>query len=261
MNFEATKKDILYSVLCDIGLSTQEIDLYMYSLSVGPVSIVHVAEGIGVSRPNVYKLIASLERNGLTDFSTRTKKYGRLFSVVPPSRILELLRERNIERKAMEHAFVKQLPHLQQAYTQGEQAPRVGIYRGREEYRKVFRMVTEESDAPVLFCGSITDFISTAGSDFRALIRERTKKQLSVHALFLPGPDATALKKRGAEELREVRVLINTVQFRSSFQLFAHKVLFWQPVAPAAVVIEDQLITDMMRALFQTLWDQAQEIL
>lgn len=251
-------QELLYTALCDLGLSEQEIDLYVLSLTTGPSAIAPIAERVGVSRPNVYKIIASLEQKGLTDFSTRTKKYARSFSVAPPSRVLELLREHNDTRRKTERSLVAELPNLLSTYLQGEGVPRVSMYRGHEEYRKAFRMVTEESDAPILFCGSITDFVSSAGSEFRTLTRERVRKNIPVHALLLPGPDTTALERRGEEELRTVRVLKTTQPFTSSFQLFAHKILIWQPVAPVAIVLEDQYITDMFRSLFHTLWEQAE---
>ncbi len=63
----------LYTSLKELGLSDLEADLYVISLKLGPAQLSEVAKHLGISRPNVYKLIKSLEKNNLVKFSQKEK--------------------------------------------------------------------------------------------------------------------------------------------------------------------------------------------
>ena len=55
--------------------------------------------------------------------------------------------------------------------------------------------------------------------------------------------------------LRETRLLpTDTAPFQTSFHLYADKVIFWQPESMLAICIEDDLISVMMRSMFELLW-------
>ena len=43
------------------------------------------------------------------------------------------------------------------------------------------------------------------------------------------------------------------------FQIFANKVIFWQPLAPLAIVIEDKYLVEMMESILDNLWERAKE--
>jgi hypothetical protein len=57
--------------------------------------------------------------------------------------------------------------------------------------------------------------------------------------------------------MRETRILQGGAPFATSFQLFANKVLIWQPKAPLAVLIEDEYIVQMLRSIFYLLWGKS----
>jgi hypothetical protein len=73
----------------------------------------------------------------------------------------------------------------------------------------------------------------------------------------LPGSDAETLRANDAQELRETRIVSGATPFATSFQLFANKVLIWQPKAPLAVLIEDEFIVQMLRSIFYVLWNKS----
>ena len=77
--------------------------------------------------------------------------------------------------------------------------------------------------------------------------------------MLFPSDDAHMLKGADAQEMREIRLLKGFAPFSSSFQLFANKVIFWQPVAPLAIVIEDEYLVTMMKSIMAGLWDNAKE--
>lgn len=62
-------KQQLLAPLHELGLREQEIDLYLHTALLGPSTVIVHADQLGLSAPNVYKMIARLEVAGLNAFS------------------------------------------------------------------------------------------------------------------------------------------------------------------------------------------------
>ncbi len=82
------------------------------------------------------------------------------------------------------------------------------------------------------------------------------KKNLFIKALLLPSVEAEILKKTDSKQLRKTKIMKKVNPFLTSFQLFANKVIFWQPIAPLVLVIEDQYLVEMMKSIVKKLWEE-----
>jgi sugar-specific transcriptional regulator TrmB len=253
------KKNI-YTSLKELGLTESEANLYATSLALGPATIASLAEHLNISRPNVYKGIAGLERHGLAKFSER-KKYTRTFVVEPPTVVLEKLRKKREIVADLDQTLVGAMPDLLAQYHQGETPTKIKIFEGREQYIKAFFSVLEETKES-LFFGSATDAINLLSWEKeREWIQEKVKRGIRSKALFLPSKEAETLMAQDKEHLRETRILKGVTPFVSSFQIFGSKAFIWQPKATLVLLIEDQCIVEMLRSIFTTLWEQStQEI-
>lgn len=252
-------KENIYTALKELGLSAQEIDLYLTSLSLGSVSITKLSKHIGVSRPNVYKLIHGLEVHGLADFSTQ-KKYQRDFMVKSPALVLEKFRRRKGEYERVEKDISLSMPELLGLYSQGSEPSRIKIFESREELAEMLiRLHTEETESPTLVFGSVEYHLNVMKwIGYNRLVKERVKRGVAVRMLLLKSLPAEMMKNR-AEELREVRFLKEMQPFSTTFQVFSKKVLFWQPISPLAILIEDEYLAAMLRSIFTKLWDESDD--
>jgi sugar-specific transcriptional regulator TrmB len=248
----------LYNPLRELGLTDMEANAYLVSLKLGPTSITQIAQHLRIARPNVYKLIQELEKRGLAKF-TGKKKYARDFVVEPPSVVLEQFRQKKKEVELRESDLIVAMPELLAHYQQGMLPSKINIYNGKEDFKKIFFNILDEADKTIWFCGSAQDFIGfISWSDERRWIKKRMKKKLFINSLLFPSDDAHTLKGADAQEMREIRLLKGFAPFSTSFQLFANKVIFWQPVAPLAIVIEDEYLVAMMKSIMQRLWEDAE---
>ncbi|MDO8240525.1 MAG: helix-turn-helix domain-containing protein [Candidatus Moranbacteria bacterium] len=251
--------NVLYNPLKELGLSDLEIETYIISLKMGASSISGIAKHLNIARPNVYKIIKRLEEKGLAKFSDK-KKYSRNFFVEPPSLVLEKFREKKQEYSQKENALVSAMPSLLANYQQGEMPTKIKIFHGNDDFRKIFFNILEEANGKIWFCGSVQDFIGfISWADEKKWIKERLEKKLFINALLLPSKDAETLKETDEKELRETRLLKGFFPFQTSFQLFGNKVIFWQPLAPLAIVIEDKYLVEMMESIVDKLWENAKE--
>ncbi|MBI4272580.1 hypothetical protein HY621_01890 [Candidatus Uhrbacteria bacterium] len=248
-------KEILYDSLKELGLTENEIALYLVSLSLGPATITTLAKHMAIPRPNVYKVIGGLEKNGLAYFSER-KKYTRTFMVESPRVVRDLLKKNKEELARCDQKIVSSLPDLLTLYKQGELPTSIRILQGKEQFLQLFFQIIEEEKCESQFFGSAHDFIGfISWQEEREWIRQRMQKDIKLRALLLPSEDAQILQATDAKELRETRTLDCVQPFSTSFQLFANKIILWQPKAPLAVLIEDEYITQMFRSMFEKMWD------
>lgn len=246
----------LYAALKELELTDHEARLYVLSLEVGPHPIGQIAEKMGISRPNIYKLIKGLESRGLAALPSGGKL--KRFSVASPSLVAELLEKKQQKDKELKNDFSALLPDLLVKYQRGDLPSSVRIYKGRGQYIGAFFGMLDEGKDSLDFFGSVDDFLNLIDmDDQRDYLKERVKRGLKSRTLTLPGPNADRISGEDKENLRETRIMMQLVPFKASFHFFADKVIFWQPENLLAIRIEDDLIVAMLKSMYENLWEQA----
>lgn len=246
----------LYMALKQLGLTEQEAGLYILSLKIGPHPIGQISEKLGVSRPNIYKLIKSLENVGLAALP----KGGKLkrFSVASPIIVSELLDIKQKKDRELRQEFSSLLPDLLSKYQRGDLPSHVRVYQGRGQYIGAFFGMLDEGKGSLDFFGSVDDFLNLITTEDQAeYLKERVKRGLTSRTLTLPGQHASRIAGEDKEHMRETRILRGIDPFKASFHFFADKVIFWQPENLLAIRIEDDIIATMMKNVFEMMWNTA----
>lgn len=246
----------LYAALKELGLTDHEASLYVLSLEIGPHPIGQTAEKMGISRPNIYKLIKGLENRGLAALPVGGKL--KRFCVASPTLIAELLEKKQQRDRELKNDFSALLPDLLTKYQRGDLPSSVRVYQGRGQYLGAFFGLLDEAKDSVDFFGSADDFLNLVDiDDQREYLKERIKRGLTSRTLTLPGTHAERISKEDKENIRETRLLAQFGPFKTSFHFTADKVVFWQPENLLAIRIEDDLIVTMIKSMFEHLWAQA----
>lgn len=254
-NLEVQKN--LHISLNELGLLESEVNLYVTSLALGPVTIMALAEHLAIPRPNVYKAIAGLEKHGLAKFSER-KRYTRTFVVEPPTVVLELLRKKRETMSDLDQVLVGAMPDLLANYHQGETPTKIKVLQGKEQYIKAFFSILDEEKNETQFFGSAKDFVNfISWEEEYKWMGKREERGIFVKSLLLPSEESKSLQAKDATHLREIRIIEGLTPFVTAFQLFANKALIWQPAGSLAVLIEDEYIVTMLRSIFNLLWDSS----
>lgn len=257
---EKEKNQNLYDCLMELGLTENEANLYITSLSLGEIPLSDLAKALGISRPNIYKVIKTLERHGLAKFSDRDK-YERGFIVESPTIVLEKLREKKEQIAKLDRELIPDLSNLLTKYHQSGGATKIKVIQGHDQFLKLFFQIIEEAEKTSEFFGSATDFIGfVSWKEEHKWIKERIKKGISIKSLLLDTVDARILARTDKTQMRETRILKTGNSFKASFQLFGNKVIIWQPKAPLAILIEDKLIFEMLKSVFYELWENSVKI-
>lgn len=246
---------ILDPALEELGLTNYEKKMYLLSLSLGPTPISAFAGHLGISRPNVYKVVLGLERRGLAVFSGRSAR-SRTFMVESPSQLIKKIREKRERMERLDQDVLKALPDLLGMYQQGNLPTAVRLFDSKEAWIEAFFDILRETKDDYMFFGNVDKFVAFAPAEQKRWKDERIKRNIRGRMLALPGPVAQEMKKGDEQELRETRIMESN-SFETSFQLFGNRAMIWQPRTPIALLIEDQYIVSMLKAMFETIWRNA----
>lgn len=216
-----------------------------------------LAKQLGVSRPHLYTLISELEMNELLIWDKTGTQRTRL-QLSSPSGILQKIRDKKREIDSIENSFVTLLPKLLDDYSQGGLHSKVRIMTNEEEFLNLFFQILDEEADTIEYFGSAADLIAFISWEKELKwIQKRVKKHIFINVLILPSEDARTLKRRDKEELRETRLFMSKQPFPTSYLLFGNKVVFLQPNAKNAILIEDTYIIQMMRAMYYFCWERS----
>ena len=247
----------LERILGEIGLSDMALKLYLLLSSSAGENFSILAKRLGISRPHLYKLISELEMNGLLVWNKTGAQNTRL-QLASPAGILQKIRDKKREIDSMENSFVTLLPKLLEQYSQGGLSSKVRIMTNEEEFLELFFQILDEADGSIDYFGSAADLIGfISWEKEKKWIQKRLARNIHINVLILPSDDARTLKQNDKKELRETRIFMSSVRFPTSFHLFGNKVVFWQPNARNAIVIEDEFIVQMLRAMYGFCWEKS----
>lgn len=245
----------LYTPLLELGCNDQEIEVYTTSLLLGPSPIQDIAGRLSIARPNIYKIIRSLEEKGLARFSEK-KKYARNFLVVSPTIVLERFRAKEEVLKMGARDLSMAMPDIMTLYQRGDAPTAVKVLEGGDQFLRMFWSILDEGKSPLSFIGSAGEFINfISWSEERKWIKERVRRNLFINVLLLPDKDADLLRTEDKVGMRETRFLQGMAPFPTGILLFGNKATLWQPKAPSITLIEDEYIVGMFQSIFDRLWD------
>jgi sugar-specific transcriptional regulator TrmB len=249
--------DRLNSALGELGLSSSECELYLASLSAGPLRVADLADRLGLERPYVYSLIRSLREKGLAP-PQNAGSYQKQFVVHPPSVVLQLLRKKRIELDVLTASIAADMPKYLASYRQGSAKTQVLFYEGREKFIELYERILAEEANETLYFGEVEHFFGLLNRErVDAWIRERIAKKVNIRTL-MPNTSSAHTIPTDPSIYRETRVIPKqlTINIPASFEIFGKNLIFWQPHTPVAVVVQDEYITNLHREIFNLLWTQ-----
>jgi sugar-specific transcriptional regulator TrmB len=159
-------------VLCELGLSKNEIATYLKLLELRTATAVEVAKETRLHRPNVYDALNRLVKKGLVSHYTQEKvKY---FEVVDPEQLMNLL-------KAKELKLQQILPELKIMQFEAKPPSKVSIMEGIAGTRKIFMDLITGTKELYVF-GAPREIVRIMGTAWmNEWHQERIKRKVMFH--------------------------------------------------------------------------------
>ncbi|MBW2973882.1 hypothetical protein KY346_05840 [Candidatus Woesearchaeota archaeon] len=159
-------------ILEDLGLSKNEVKVYLKLIELGPSTAVEVAKASRLHRPNVYDILNKLSKRGLVAYFLKEKT--KYYEVVDPEQLFTLL-------KAKEINLQKLIPELKVLQLTAKPSSNVAIFEGIVGARRLMTdMINNTKDLYVL--GVPKDYAKTLGEGWvKEWHRNRVKKNVWFH--------------------------------------------------------------------------------
>src|SRR3989338_3938274 len=167
-----------------VGLTGQEIVIYLYLLQQGSSSPPQISKGTGILRPNTYGTIRDLEGKGLVEHQEKGKRF--LYIARDPSAILA-----NLE--ARRDAISRLLPDLRLLYKATKNKPTVKFYYGLEEMKHIFNSIDGAKE--ILFVISSDKMFEAYPTFFERFRRSITSQQIFVRDILTQRSSVTIARK------------------------------------------------------------------
>ncbi|MCX6780870.1 MAG: hypothetical protein NT003_02000 [Candidatus Magasanikbacteria bacterium] len=245
---------MLQTELKSLGLTDQEIQIYLAGLELGPCSILELAKKTGAHRTTVYHTVQELEQKKIFSESIRGKK--RVFVAEGPDAFKKML----LTKLDRVDGIAGELLALART---GSVKPVVKMYVGLQGIKDVFYDLLRAKE-PTSYAWAGIEHMNKTSTSLQefwmheyAPLREKHKKFAK---LIMPDTDAGKLwKSTDAQKFRETRLLpSSTYNFPGEIMLYDDKVacLVYTDKEQFAVVLESKTISETLKMVFNLCWSQ-----
>ncbi len=246
--------DTLHNNLIALGLSDEEIQVYLAALEKGSISVLELAKTTKIPRTTVYLLIDSLVENGLLNLTVKGKK--KRYMPAPPREILILGKNKQQRLAQSLQELEQEIPQLDAMYQTQHAIPKIQYYQGIDEIKKIYEE-TLEVDKIYAHCMSqsameiMGDYLKTY---FVRIIRRMMHSQEIVS-------DSAADKLYQQEystSRNQIVCIPAKLRTNTDYMIYGNKVAFisYREGQPIGVVIYDKEIAHFEKIRFQMVWEK-----
>lgn len=238
----------LINILHDLGLTENEATVYLASLSLGPTTILKIAQAAEIKRTTVYSVIDSLKMRGL--MAIEVKGFKKLFVPENPDKLGSVLENRK-------EALSKVLPEFAALYNLKGNESTIRYYEGLEgiksAYESMIRDVRPKEDYCII--SYIDPWLSADKEFFLGFTKRRAKLNINIRLLLLDSPVAREHKKLEKVFNEKIKFLPVGTMLATNTVITPERLILHQLTPPLmAIAIENQSIIKMHKELFEIIW-------
>lgn len=243
----------LESHLKSFGLSKKETEVYIALLSKGPSTILNISRNTSINRSTVHILVEKLIKKGLV--SSITKEGGRIVIADPPEKLKLLLLDEKLRLESRENALQDTIDLVYDAVgkIRSNTLSSVRLYEGLKSVNMLYDEVlikSRELRAYVNFSYTKNFF----PDNFRKF-SNAINSGLVVYDLYV-GNDIDEYKEMYNHPNYHSKPLHSSVLTGAMDYIIANNaiIIVYVDESPKAVVIEDRLLCENAKNLFDLLW-------
>lgn len=234
-----------------LGLTASEARVYTSLLKAGSATIGKLTEETGMYRKNVSDALSRLSKRGLVGITFSNTKY---YTPSNPESLANLIREK-------ETALREILPALNQYYKHPKLKQKVNFYPGKEGLKTVLLGVLENTKELDCF-GTSGKAPKVLPAFLKRFYKEKVAKGIKMRIIMNHTPAGI---KRGKKLSKIPKTLIRYLPKEyispATIYVFGNKtaIMLWSEIAPFAVLIEDDEVTQGFRNHFDWWWENTRK--
>ena len=243
------KNEQLVEILKEIGLSENEAQVYLTSLSLGPTTILRIAKSSGIRRTTVYSVVETLKNKGLIHIKPQGLK--QLYVAENPDKLDSI-----IENK--KRSLMKLLPEFTALYDLKGGESTVKYYEGLNAVKNIYETILDPmkpSDDYLVISDLEKFFVKTDQKYFEEFLEKRIKSRVKARLISTDSERARYMKQYARNMNQEVRILPEGSKLSVDTMIVPQKVTIFNLDEPiSAVSLENNAMIQMHRELFEIIW-------
>jgi sugar-specific transcriptional regulator TrmB len=244
-------------VLKEIGLTQNEIKVYLALLDLGEAKTGEILKNSGLNSGRIYEILDSLQKKGLVSFVL--KSGVKLFSPADPKRVKDYLKEKKDAIEKQEKDFDQILPELLGKISMTKSPSKIEVFTGFKGMKTAWRREFDHSDKETLYVigiNSSANYSKDVWNYFANIHRKKrenhgfkVRKLLSKEARF---------EREAHEKKAKVRYLPygSLVPMSIIGNLTLIGIMTEQSIT---IAIESEEVARNFREQFKVLWKAAEE--
>ncbi|MDD2758052.1 MAG: helix-turn-helix domain-containing protein [Patescibacteria group bacterium] len=244
------------NILTQTGLSAKEALIYELLLQKGEQKATQIAAESGLKRSLAYKVLADLEAKGLVQKNEPEGKVAG-FIASHPNKLRDFVEEREQAALSAKNAIDGVLPNLLSSFNLAAGRPGVRFFEGEDGIKKVW-WDTLAQTGEVLTMGDVEFTIHEFSKLNDLYLKERKAKKIIKRIISNDSAFNRNMTTDYDSELTKFKFLTAApISFSSTLlQIYAGKISFTTLSSKSliGVIIEDKIIYEMFRSLFEYLW-------
>ena len=246
--------------LKQIGLSIDEVTIYLSLLDHGTQSAIALSKSTPIKRTYVYNICKNLIEKGLV--SENKTNRTTIFSANSPDHLLTLAANLKTQAELAEKNIESVLDTLKVKFSVVEERPVITYYEGLLGLKKIYRDILNEGQNILLF-RSIYDDKRT---DLNEIISKQIESQVKagIHVQTITPLEATT--KNIYLNFDKKRLVKRRITQNNNFSLPSQIIIYADKTAIISLkdkiiitLINNKDISDSHRKIFSTLWDLTEE--
>ena len=242
------------AVLTKLGLTENEIAVYVALLKSGPSLASAIAESTGLHRTHVYDILRALMKRELVFYAIRENR--KYFEAKQPERLLMLLKEKEEELKQYEANLTAVIAELTKAAATPTRKIKAFVYQGKEGFKSLLNDILRVGKEYF-----VIGYTPRADEQLKYFQPSFHKKRIKLGISRKIIMDADLKKKWiSKQKLQETRFLPKERYIPMGIILYGIRVVIVtiEEAEFTALVVENEKIYKNFRQFFDMLWEIAQ---
>lgn len=222
------------------GLTSNESKLYLALLELGPSNAGILSRKTGLHRRVVYDTTEMLIKKGMLGYILENGK--RLFQASDPSRILDLIKEKEIE-------ITEAMPDLMSLFTKAKKSEGTFFYKGKNGLKSIFEdQIKEGKEISIIGASDLA--YEVLQFYFKWFDKRRVENKIKTKIIF------NRTKKSLNIPMSEIRFLPEKYSSPLAINIYGTKVviILWSKENPMAILIDNAEMAKGYRKQFEWMW-------
>lgn len=236
----------IVSALENIGLSKNEIIVYLDLIKVGKSSAGDISKRTKIHRPNVYDNVENLTKKGIV---TKTVEENRkVFYPVPPKDLLGYLKQK-------EENLRKVIPKIEELHHKPKEERKVTILEGFPSIRNIFISFVESGE-PIYIYG-LPNIPETLEGFVKYFHEKRIEQKICLKAIYNKDAEKR-VREINKMEFSEGRYLTSKYDSNVTTCIWGNRVsfVFWD-TPMSVILVENDSLAESYKNYFEILWNEA----